>query len=91
MFIDNSIITLIVIYIQKNDYDITPYRRLHDLLPLEKSHISQNLATHEKKGLIMNPNSAKYFTQIQITPEGIRVAERYIAFLNKILKFQSKI
>ncbi len=85
MFIDNSIIVLIVIQSNKDANGITPYKRLQELLPIEKSHISQALAQNERNGLIKKPDSSKYFTRMQITLEGIQKAKRYIAFLSKIL------
>lgn len=85
IFVDNSLIVLLAIFTHKDDQNITTFQTLQNLLPLEKSHISQTLAHNEKLGLIKKPASNKYFTQIKINPEGIKKAKRYIAFLSKII------
>ena len=79
MYFDNSKIVLLTVFAHKDDEDITPFKTLRELLPIEKSHISQSLAQNEKDGLIKKPDSNKYFTRIQITPEGIQTAKRHIA------------
>ena len=76
---------MITIYTHRDNQNETPYQTLKELLPLEKSHISQSLAHNEKDGLIAKPENNKYFTTIKITLEGIITTERYIASLNKIL------
>ena len=85
MHIDNPIIVLIAIYSLRNDNDINTFKQLQGFLPLEKSQISQSLSHNEKKEFIKKPDEHRYFTDIQITPSGIRQAERYINFFKKLL------
>jgi len=85
MNIDNPSIVLIAIFTQRNDQDITTFKQLQKILPLEKSHISQTLAHNEKKNLIRKPDNNTYFTTILITPQGIRKAQRYITFLQTLI------
>ncbi len=69
---------LIALYTHKDNQNITSFKTLQYPLPIEKSHISQSLAHNEENGLIQKPKKANYFTQIQITPEGIQKAKRQI-------------
>ncbi len=85
MYLSNPQIVLMAIYTHRDSQNITSYKALKELLPLEKSHISQSLAQNEKNGYIQKPNSQKYYTYIQITFEGILTAKRYITFLHIVL------
>jgi hypothetical protein len=85
MNIDNSMIVLIAIYIQRDDKNIATFKQLLDSLPLEKSHLSQALAHLEKKNVIKKPEGRAYFSTIQITQEGISQAHRHIVFLSNLL------
>ncbi len=89
IFVDNPLIVLLAIFTHRDAQNITTFQTLQSLLPLEKSHISQSLSQNEKLGLIKKPTSRKYFTHIQITPEGIQKAERNIALLTKIINHPS--
>jgi hypothetical protein len=85
MYLDNPIIVLLGIFSQKNKDNIISFKQLQDLLPLEKSQISQALSYNSKIGLIQKAEGNKYFTKIQITPEGIQKAKRCITFLEKLI------
>ncbi len=85
MYLSNPQIVLMAIYTHRDSQNITSYKTLRELLPLEKSHISQSLAQNEKNGYIQKPDSQKYYTDIQITLEGIQTAKRFIATLNTVL------
>ncbi len=85
MYFNNAQIVLITIFTHRNSQNITPYRTLQALLPLEKSHLSQSLAQNERNRLVQKPSTNKYFSEIQITPKGIQMAKRYVSFLTKIL------
>ncbi|TFG24122.1 MAG: hypothetical protein EU529_05350 [Promethearchaeota archaeon] len=85
MNFNTPIIVLISLCKLRDKKDIIHFRRLQELLPLGKSQLSQCLKINEKKGLIQKPESKKYFSIIQITPKGIRKAQRYIDFLTHLL------
>ena len=86
MYLSNPVIVLVTSYILKDENNITTYKRLQEFLPLEKSQISQALKNNEDADLIKKLQGKKYFSTIQITPNGIQKAQRYISFLEKLIK-----
>ncbi len=85
MNFSNPIIVLIGLNKLRDKKDAIDFKRLQEFLPLGKSHLSQCLKINEKKGLIQKLEGKKYFSTIQMTPDGIRKAQRYTDFLKNLL------